>query len=1151
MRAAVGSAGAAYFEVASLLLACFVPYLPTESYGCPMTFGGAMLPLLFFVFLSADVWSAKVEYFVKEPRSEPYYVTAGSQDLLLPCAVEATYASSQPNSVYWMRLVDNTPYLVRTDAFYEIDTTSCAGCFNLHIKSVDYARDNGKFYCQMAAPDGSTHTSKEANVVVLVRPGQPELNEQSLVLTEGVGEELKCHSVGGNPPPQITWFHSNGTELTHLSTTVNGTNKEQPTVSTLRFVASASDKEQKLVCKIWNVAMGDSMAPYSVETNPLVVLYRPKVTVRPGPVYSVEVGREAKLSCDANAYPPPTKFSWRRSAGLADSTWVERNISFIVDKDHAGSYTCTSENLQGIGEATVNLDVQYEPDINLLSEVIVKEGESLHLKCDVTSNPPPYTVSWITPDQEVHNSSVLQLSSVNKAQAGTYTCMARNRLTVMDQKSAERVASKSTTVIVSHQPGLATITVDEPVVIGATVTLNCSADSAGYPPARYRWKAPGQADYEYGARYTYTIPDVQLSHAGEYWCLPFNDIGNGQEGSYKLIVREPAHLGTVLRKEETIRGGHSGYSLSCTAHGNPLPNITWYFDNEPISSSHFIVSSTPEAQSCEIPERCSFKVSSTLKWTSAVQWNDKGFYTCSADNGAGRPSESTMFLKVQHKPVIINDPERPVVASDFGEIAQIVCKVTASPEPVFRWYRDGQELVDYGSKFDSNHVRNHSFDVYENALIIRDVEKGDMGAYSCKAANLFGEDVHVFKLLQKSKPDPPKELKVETQSHKSILLSWVPGFDGGHRQKFAVELTHDDHVLKTFQAPAAEAGKWRPNFGIEKALPVEFNVTGLAPSTLYSFRVKASNQLGETAWTQSLTAATEDAPTNPSIRPPVSATYNSMTQELEVNPVLDSGHYCLMVYLQKPSGLWERWDCAPTNGKIDSVPTAAALRVRNCYFQTLECSEPLEVAVNVATAIGWEVIAAICCTVLFFLLLFAMMCFYCRKHRLNMKKKQMVNGNVDLKLNGPDVKRIREISAPIYSDQLLNAAGLGVDRNTASSKDSGVFTFSNYPYDGYTPEMNGHAYSEGATLPRPASYDDTDQWASSGCRISGNLNNSDGVICSDPAQLKPAGALAGLYNHDLVDMNPAGGSLYASREGSVHSGYSTPSQKRVIREIIV
>ncbi|KRX44107.1 Down syndrome cell adhesion molecule-like protein 1 -like protein [Trichinella murrelli] len=1100
--------------------------------------------------------SAGSDEFVKQPQGEPYYVTVGSPGLVLPCVVQSKYASA-PYSVYWMRLVDNTPYLVQADSKYEIDRHSCDSCFNLRIKTVDYSRDNGKFYCQIAGPDGFASTSVVAEVVVLVHPQKPTLTKDRVETREGQLERLQCESIGGNPPPEMRWFFDNGTEVTRLATVHNATSKDKPTVSTLTWHVSADENGLRLGCKVWNLAMGKTAPAQEIWSQRLLVRYPPKVTVGPDARYGIEVGQEAKLTCSARANPPPTRYSWRRTGGARDSTWTEQNISLTVERDDSGSYVCKAENADGSGEATLDLDVQYGPELVVADEVVVQQGETLVLKCVANANPPAKSVLWTTPAGDTHPTPTLHLPNVRRQQAGNYTCTASNELRLYGAGSpTSRTASKRTRVLVSHAPGEARITVAEPVLVGSTVVLNCSASDPGYPAARFRWKAPGQRDYEYGARFSYPISDVQLTHAGDYWCQPFNDVGDGQASKYKLIVREPARLVKTLKSEDTVREKETNYRLICSAQGNPVPNITWYFNDQPVNSERFLSILEPEAQNCDVPERCSYKVSSSLQWLTGMRWNDKGYYTCQAYNGAGRASESRMLLKVQHRPVVVNDPDRPTVAAQLGHRARISCRASASPEPVFRWYRSGQELSQSNVDFGSTQQRNHSFDVYENTLLLSDVHQTDLGAYTCKVANLFGEDSFVFTLQPKSKPSPASDLKAEPLTHRSMRLSWIPGFDGGETQQFTVEISHDGRVIKTISAPATEPPPSQHFVGIETPRPVEFNVTNLAPLTVYSFRVKAINKIGESEWTQPLVAITSDSPINPSIPAPDSASYDSMTQVLAFQPPLDPNRYCLMIYLLKSSDLWERWDCVSETDKVELVPTAASLRVRNCYQQTLECSEVIEAAIGVATAVGWEVVAAICFTVLLFVLVVVVVGLYCRRHRLANEKNHLVNNGNGVGVYGSDCAKNRQISAPIYAEKTFSASNLGVDRNTGSSKDSGVFTsMSNYQYDG--PLVNGTtvnytADTNGGTLPFSRGYEEQQQqqhWQQQQ-HCSGDYTTT---TAGEPGygHLGNGYTMPVVYGQNFVDMNPAGGSIYASREGSIHSGYSTPSQKRVIREIIV
>ncbi|KRY32545.1 Down syndrome cell adhesion molecule-like protein 1 [Trichinella spiralis] len=1091
--------------------------------------------------------SAGLDEFVKQPQGEPYYVTVGSPGLVLPCVVQSKYASA-PYSVYWMRLVDNTPYLVQADSKYEIDRHSCDSCFNLRIKTVDYSRDNGKFYCQIAGPDGFASTSVVAEVVVLVHPQKPTLTKDRVETREGQLERLQCESIGGNPPPEMRWFFDNGTEVTRLATVHNATSKDKPTVSTLTWHVSADENGLRLGCKVWNLAMGKTAPAQEIWSQRLLVRYPPKVTVGPDARYGIEVGQEAKLTCSARANPPPTRYSWRRTGGARDSTWTEQNISLTVERDDSGSYVCKAENADGSGEATLDLDVQYGPELVVADEVVVQQGETLVLKCVANANPPaksdcgprPPATRIPLPPSTCPTYVASRLAITPALPATSCVCTAPVRRRAAPPRN-----------VPAHAPGEARITVAEPVLVGSTVVLNCSASDPGYPAARFRWKAPGQRDYEYGARFSYPISDVQLTHAGDYWCQPFNDVGDGQASKYKLIVREPARLVKTLKSEDTVREKETNYRLICSAQGNPVPNITWYFNDQPVSSERFLSILEPEAQNCDVPERCSYKVSSSLQWLTGMRWNDKGYYTCQAYNGAGRASESRMLLKVQHRPVVVNDPDRPTVAAQLGHRARISCRASASPEPVFRWYRNGQELSQSNVDFGSTQQRNHSFDVYENTLLLSDVHQTDLGAYTCKVANLFGEDSFVFTLQPKSKPSPASDLKAEPLTHRSMRLSWIPGFDGGETQQFTVEISHDGRVIKTISAPATEPPPSQHFVGIETPRPVEFNVTNLAPLTVYSFRVKAINKIGESEWTQPLVAITSDSPINPSIPAPDSASYDSMTQVLAFQPPLDPNRYCLMIYLLKSSDLWERWDCVSETDKVELVPTAASLRVRNCYQQTLECSEVIEAAIGVATAVGWEVVAAICFTVLLFVLVVAVVGLYCRRHRLANEKNHLVNNGNGVGVYGSDCAKNRQISAPIYAEKTFSASNLGVDRNTGSSKDSGVFTsMSNYQYDG--PLVNGTtvnytADTNGATLPFSRGYEEQQQqqhWQQQQ-HCGGDYTTT---AAGEPGygHLGNGYTMPVVYGQNFVDMNPAGGSIYASREGSIHSGYSTPSQKRFL-----
>lgn len=61
---------------------------------------------------------------------------------------------------------------------------------------------------------------------------------------------------------------------------------------------------------------------------------------------------------------------------------------------------------------------------------------------------------------------------------------------------------------------------------------------------------------------------------------------------------------------------------------------------------------------------------SSLQFFEKVEWNDKGNYSCIAENGAISSLEkSDMVLNVVHEPVVLNEryPTEALAAADLGK----------------------------------------------------------------------------------------------------------------------------------------------------------------------------------------------------------------------------------------------------------------------------------------------------------------------------------------------------------------------------------------------------------------------------------------------------------------------------------------------------
>jgi hypothetical protein len=79
--------------------------------------------------------------------------------------------------------------------------------------------------------------------------------------------------------------------------------------------------------------------------------------------------------------------------------------------------------------------------------------------------------------------------------------------------------------------------------IGEPIILSCSTDGdLGNPPAKFKWGGPLMNNDQFGReqhwnRAMLKIVEAKLEDNGLYRCLPYNDIGQGEESSVRVMVR--------------------------------------------------------------------------------------------------------------------------------------------------------------------------------------------------------------------------------------------------------------------------------------------------------------------------------------------------------------------------------------------------------------------------------------------------------------------------------------------------------------------------------------------------------------------------------------------------------------------------------------
>ncbi|XP_028417506.1 fibronectin type III domain-containing protein-like [Dendronephthya gigantea] len=256
---------------------------------------------------------------------------------------------------------------------------------------------------------------------------------------------------------------------------------------------------------------------------------------------------------------------------------------------------------------------------------------------------------------------------------------------------------------------------------GDTISMKCAA--AGRPTPSYSWKridvegkehaivnGKGGMKFEDGDARLLVLNSAKREHSGRYFCTA--SIGNKNdtvEGSLTFEV-EPKWVGKDIESVEPSI--YTSHSWTCNATGFPAPKYKWYKNGDQIQSSKTHVIDK-----------------GTITFPNLTQ-ADTAMYQCVAENTMDNIYQ-TAYLDVQaEKPVFNMNTGKTTLF--LGAKGTIKCHAKAAPAAKNTWEKDGVKI-------------NISFSRYtlvnNEHLVIDPVKKQDIGNYTCKAKNLYGEDV--------------------------------------------------------------------------------------------------------------------------------------------------------------------------------------------------------------------------------------------------------------------------------------------------------------------------------------------------------------------------------------------------------------------------
>ncbi|CAB3232074.1 unnamed protein product [Arctia plantaginis] len=524
-----------------------------------------------------------------------------------------------------------------------------------------------------------------------------------------VSLDLKCR-INGYPKPEVMWIDTNTGSTTR--TTVSTIEAPSDYISILKV--ENANKNYTFECKATN-PLGTNMDRIQVVTN---IFFN--VLETPKDITEIEYDKEGIIPCVVDAQPPAMTSWYKNNKLLVNDTNIViasdmRTVTIKhMNLESQGNFMCEVRNElnRKVFFSKVNVFGLEKPKISKTDDIVlVTKGDDAQLECRIIEGIPKPTIQWYfqTEDGEKfeeisETSDILRLQDVDIDKIGTYLCIASNEI------GNERYAID---LIVEYPPTIKDSDSKLQAKDGDVVTIPCEVD--GVPTPKVKWFKDGSpidhlSDFQITANHTLKWHAKVLSDNGLYTCVAENAFGSTNK-TVLVDVFDPPHI--ELPKLFTIKTTiGQNIVIPCRADGHPRPVIRWIYNDLDRT----------------VTENIRYHKKLMALRLGNIKLRDQGYYTCVASN-VGGSTRITYKVEVNDPPVIQKSYQDNSFNAVTGDLMlKISCIATGSPEPTIAWEKDGLNIA-FGTEW---------YDIDNGTLIIKNIDKGSQGAYTCLARNKIG-----------------------------------------------------------------------------------------------------------------------------------------------------------------------------------------------------------------------------------------------------------------------------------------------------------------------------------------------------------------------------------------------------------------------------
>ncbi|XP_074065379.1 tyrosine-protein kinase Mer [Macrotis lagotis] len=256
--------------------------------------------------------------------------------------------------------------------------------------------------------------------------------------------------------------------------------------------------------------------------------------------------------------------------------------------------------------------------------------------------------------------------------------------------------------------------------------------------------------------------------------------------------------------------------------------ISWWKDGKELLGAHHVITHfDPDDEFTEMI--ATFSISN-------VQRSDNGSYFCKLRINSDEIVSEPIYMEVQGLPYFIKHPESMNVSKNTA--FNVSCKAVGPPEPVkIFWIRNSSRVT-------------YKPEISPSVLTVSGL--AEPATFSCEAHNDKGLTVSKEGQVNiKAIPSAPSEVSIKNKTAHTLLISWVPGFDG-----YSPFINCSIHVKEVSSLTNASVMIFNTS-----ASPHLYQIQQLQALTNYNISVSCMNEVG---WSQMsswiLSSTTEGAP---------------------------------------------------------------------------------------------------------------------------------------------------------------------------------------------------------------------------------------------------------------------------------------------------